>query len=124
MAAGDLPSVARVALAEGAAGLSRFSVRLFRPVLPMLAQTAEDAADAVSRLGRAALEFKLDGARVQLRSEEHTSELQSRSDLVCRLLLEKKKIFHTLIQSPAPLGRSTPSELYRSLVNAAQQSDE
>src|SRR2546421_8240668 len=30
-----------------------------------------------------------DGAR--LRSEEHTSELQSRSDLVCRLLLEKKK---------------------------------
>src|SRR5206468_8377003 len=28
------------------------------------------------------------------RSEEHTSELQSRSDLVCRLLLEKKKV-HT-----------------------------
>src|SRR5690554_7743599 len=32
----------------------------------------------------------LDGAR-QLRSEEHTSELQSRPHLVCRLLLEKKK---------------------------------
>src|SRR5207248_8729032 len=29
------------------------------------------------------------------RSEEHTSELQSPYDLVCRLLLEKKKIFHT-----------------------------
>src|SRR5438034_9347883 len=29
--------------------------------------------------------------RVQHRSEEHTSELQSHSDLVCRLLLEKKK---------------------------------
>src|SRR2546428_9353631 len=28
---------------------------------------------------------------VLVRSEEHTSELQSRSDLVCRLLLEKKK---------------------------------
>src|SRR2546428_1838383 len=28
------------------------------------------------------------------RSEEHTSELQSRSDLVCRLLLEKKKTNH------------------------------
>src|SRR2546428_9994761 len=27
----------------------------------------------------------------ELRSEEHTSELQSRSDIVCRLLLEKKK---------------------------------
>src|SRR6267378_1314617 len=29
---------------------------------------------------------------VAMRSEEHTSELQSRRDLVCRLLLEKKKI--------------------------------
>src|SRR2546430_16161249 len=29
--------------------------------------------------------------RPQLRSEEHTSELQSQSNLVCRLLLEKKK---------------------------------
>src|SRR5438874_8204308 len=41
------------------------------------------------------------------RSEEHTSELQSRRDLVCRLLLEKKKInpsqplpFH--VQTPMP----------------------
>src|SRR2546421_2731787 len=31
------------------------------------------------------------GGRLGWRSEEHTSELQSRSDLVCRLLLEKKK---------------------------------
>src|SRR2546427_7672824 len=31
-------------------------------------------------------------AREELRSEEHTSELQSQSNLVCRLLLEKKKI--------------------------------
>src|SRR2546421_677555 len=29
--------------------------------------------------------------KIAMRSEEHTSELQSRSDLVCRLLLEKKK---------------------------------
>src|SRR5206468_5126014 len=29
--------------------------------------------------------------QIRVRSEEHTSELQSRSDLVCRLLLEKKK---------------------------------
>src|SRR2546421_3432619 len=35
------------------------------------------------RLGRRTVELR--------RSEEHTSELQSRSDLVCRLLLEKKK---------------------------------
>src|SRR2546421_3720916 len=38
----------------------------------------------------------------RMRSEEHTSELQSRSDLVCRLLLEKKKtnkIYNLLLQS-------------------------
>src|SRR2546428_9577359 len=33
----------------------------------------------------------LDGVVARVRSEEHTSELQSRSDLVCRLLLVKKK---------------------------------
>src|SRR5476649_3108656 len=32
--------------------------------------------------------------RSQVRSEEHTSELQSHSDLVCRLLLEKKKKYY------------------------------
>src|SRR2546430_9167130 len=31
------------------------------------------------------------GKKLRLRSEEHTSELQSQSNLVCRLLLEKKK---------------------------------
>src|SRR5690349_23505480 len=32
---------------------------------------------------------------IDFRSEEHTSELQSRRDLVCRLLLEKKKKYNT-----------------------------
>src|SRR2546421_980087 len=42
-----------------------------------------------------------DEARLEAhRSEEHTSELQSRSDLVCRLLLEKKKINHTTLHVP------------------------
>src|SRR3712207_7348894 len=35
------------------------------------------------------------GPRCRSRSEEHTSELQSRQYLVCRLLLEKKKIIYT-----------------------------
>src|SRR5699024_11994293 len=40
--------------------------------------------------GRSAPARPLSGAVHPLRSEEHTSELQSRFDLVCRLLLEKK----------------------------------
>src|SRR6266496_5829255 len=42
------------------------------------------------------------------RSEEHTSELQSRRDLVCRLLLEKKK-HYTGRRSWPPWRTSTPS---------------
>src|SRR2546428_6216990 len=40
---------------------------------------------------------------IPIRSEEHTSELQSRSDLVCRLLLEKKKTspHHPLVRNQA-----------------------
>src|SRR2546430_12622380 len=37
-----------------------------------------------------------DGPRIAARSEEHTSELQSQSNLVCRLLLEKKTNTRTL----------------------------
>lgn len=66
MLAGSLPEVARVALTEGAAGLARYTVALHRPVQPMLAQPAPDVADALARLGTAAFEWKVDGARVQV----------------------------------------------------------
>jgi DNA ligase-1 len=66
MVAGDLASIARAALVEGAAGLARFQVKLFRPIQPMLAQSADDVVDALSQLGEAALEYKLDGARIQV----------------------------------------------------------
>jgi DNA ligase-1 len=65
MRAGGLPVMARAALTEGEAGLARFALRVFQPVQPMLARPAEDVADAIERLGRAAFEWKLDGARVQ-----------------------------------------------------------
>src|SRR3989440_8661710 len=44
------------------------------------------------------------------RSEEHTSELQSRSDLVCRLLLEKKKKRHAVeeVGQPATAAHRAP----------------
>src|SRR2546427_8240047 len=44
-----------------------------------------------SRVGDAAGDHDIRAASQRLRSEEHTSELQSQSNLVCRLLLEKKK---------------------------------
>ncbi|HVX65885.1 MAG TPA: ATP-dependent DNA ligase [Bryobacteraceae bacterium] len=79
MMAGEQAAVARAALESGAAGLDRFDVRLFRPVQPMLAQTAEDVAGALGDLGEAALEFKFDGARVQVHRSGEQVVVYSRS---------------------------------------------
>jgi DNA ligase 1 len=64
--AGALPIVAEAALRSGVGALRDFRIALFRPVQPMLAQPAQDVADAVGRLGHAAFDYKLDGARVQV----------------------------------------------------------
>src|SRR5438874_10656387 len=47
------------------------------------------------------------GATEVMRSEEHTSELQSRRDLVCRLLLEKKNIERSIHAGYKLLGLET-----------------
>jgi DNA ligase 1 len=66
MMAGDFAAVAKDVLSEGESALSRYDVQLFRPVQPMLAQSAEDTDEAIADLGQAALEYKLDGARIQV----------------------------------------------------------
>jgi DNA ligase 1 len=79
MMAGALPPVAAAALAEGAAGLARFRLRLLAPVQPMLAEPAADVGEALSELGAAALEWKLDGARVQVHRDGDEIRVFSRS---------------------------------------------
>src|SRR3712207_7482914 len=71
------------------------------PILPLARARTAALAEPGARVGLAELAYRrLDGtpfpvevaAAKVLRSEEHTSELQSRQYLVCRLLLEKKKL--------------------------------
>ena len=69
MLAGDLGAVARRAADQGESGLAGFMLQIFRPLQPMLAQPGEDLQAAMARLGEAALEWKLDGARVQVHRE-------------------------------------------------------
>ena len=78
MLAGDLAAVAEAVLAEGPAGLDRFRMRLYEPVKPMLASPARDLAAALSSLGTAALEYKLDGARVQIHKGDAGVHIYSR----------------------------------------------
>lgn len=66
MMAGSAQAIASALLEKGEAGLDQYDIQLFRPVQPMLAQTAEDVSSALADLGESALEFKFDGARVQV----------------------------------------------------------
>jgi DNA ligase-1 len=80
MLAGDVGVVAQAALGEGAAGIARFGLTLFRPVLPMLAQTAESATEALASFaGPAAMELKIDGFRVQLHKDGDEVKAYSRA---------------------------------------------
>jgi ATP-dependent DNA ligase I len=66
MLRGDLGSVARTALEQGASGLAEVRLAVGCPLQPMLAGTAADVADGLARIGDAAAEWKLDGARIQV----------------------------------------------------------
>src|SRR2546430_10311156 len=55
--------------------------------------------------------------RVEPRSEEHTSELQSQSNLVCRLLLEKNTTQESRVEHIIRLRRSKLSSAMRSLTH-------
>src|SRR5438105_8630254 len=81
---------------------------LFRSVEPFLISSAV-AGIVAQRLVRrvcAGCEESYRPDREVLRSEEHTSELQSRVDLVCRLLLEKKKTRESVADSQAGIPAS------------------
>jgi ATP-dependent DNA ligase I len=66
MLRGDLGAVAAVALTDGTAGLGRITLELLRPVHPMLAAPGDDLGSALERISPAAVEYKLDGVRVQV----------------------------------------------------------
>src|SRR3954468_12424363 len=66
MLCGAAAPVAVAAMTAGAAGLDHFRLEVGRPVQPMLAATAGSVAEALEKLGEAAVEWKLDGIRVQV----------------------------------------------------------
>ena len=79
MLAGDLAAVAPAVLAEGEAGLAQYTIQLFRPVQPMLAESANTVAEALAALGEAVLEWKLDGARIQVHRLDDRVAVYARS---------------------------------------------
>lgn len=66
MLAGDLGVVAEAALSGGRDAVEAIGLEVGRPVLPMLASSAETAVEAIERTGKSSVEWKLDGARIQV----------------------------------------------------------
>lgn len=66
MLSGDLGETARIALTGAPDDLEAVGLQVGRPVLPMLASTAASASEALQVTGEASVEYKLDGARIQV----------------------------------------------------------
>jgi ATP-dependent DNA ligase I len=66
MLSGSMRTVAETALAQGAGGLREFGLEVGRPIGPMLASSAPTIEDALAKITPAAVEWKMDGIRVQV----------------------------------------------------------
>ena len=87
MLSGDLGAVAAIALAGGSGALRAVSLELLRPVQPMLASPGDDLEAALAKITPAAVEWKLDGIRVQVhrRGDEVRVFTRSLDDITARV---------------------------------------
>jgi DNA ligase 1 len=87
MLRGDARAVAEVALREGEAGLAQFRLEVGRPLGPMLASPSASLEEAVAKVGEGVVDWKLDGARIQVHRDGNDVAIFSRSldDLTARL---------------------------------------
>ncbi len=75
----DLGTVAKLVATKGLEAVRSIKITLFKPIRPMLAERITTSEEALERMeGKAAVEYKLDGERVQLHKGKNTVELFSR----------------------------------------------
>jgi DNA ligase-1 len=132
--AGDLRAVAAAALTRGRTGLAEFRLVVGRPLKPMLAQTAVDIEAALGRIRPAAVEWKLDGIRVQVHRDSSDVAIFSRSldDITGRL----PEVVETIAALPSqaivldgealaldPTGRPHPFQVTASRAGSKLETD-
>lgn len=121
--AGALVPVAVAVMTDGAAGLARFALSVGSPLRPMLASPSADLSSALAQLGRAAVEWKLDGIRVQIHRSVDAVQVFTRTldDITARvpelvettlalpvhsIVLDGEAIVLTSTGRPAPFQRT------------------
>jgi DNA ligase-1 len=87
MLTGDLGRIATAVLTDGSTALDRIGLEVGRGVQPMLAASAPDVAGALAETGEASVEWKLDGARIQVhrRGDDVTVYTRNLNDVTVRL---------------------------------------
>ena len=79
MLSGSMTTVAQTALTEGREGLRSFGLQVGRPIGPMLASSAPTIEDALAKITPAAVEWKMDGIRVQVHLRDGQVRLFTRT---------------------------------------------
>lgn len=79
MLSGQLPATAEAALRGGEPELARFRIEVGRPVRPMLASSSETLEDALAEFDAVSIEYKLDGARIQVHREADEVHIYTRT---------------------------------------------
>ncbi len=87
MLSADPAAVAETAFVDGLAGLAQYRLVALSPVRPMLAQPVESMSEAMGSLGSAVLQYKLDGARIQVHRDGDDVRIFTRqlNDVTARL---------------------------------------
>jgi DNA ligase-1 len=130
MLAGDLPGVAERALAGGEAALAGIGLRVLTPVQPMLAATSATVAEAVAACGRASVEWKLDGARVQAHRDGDEVRLFTRNlnDITARLpgiveVLRSLPVSSVVLDGEVLWGEERPAAFQETMRRFSNQRD-
>lgn len=79
MLSGRLPSTAAAALSGGTEALAAFTLEIGRPIRPMLASPSESLPAALAELGECSVEYKLDGARIQVHKQKYDVHVFTRT---------------------------------------------
>lgn len=74
MLTGNLGHAAKLALTEGEQAIAKVDLEVGRPIEPMLASTAATTADALEKMSFSSVEWKLDGARIQVHISDDDSK--------------------------------------------------